>query len=211
MIRILLADDHYLVRAGIKSLLKRQNHLKVIAEANSGEQAIALSNEYQPDIILMDIKMPGIGGLEATRTIAQNQPMVNVIALTVCYNEPYPSQLMEAGASGYLTKDTEVPEMLNAIHSVYQGKPYIAENIRQCLANKQDQQLALASLSEREMQVMMLTIDGMRPMEIAKHLMINQKTVNSYRYRIFEKLKVQNDVELTRFAMLSQLISANGH
>lgn len=204
MITVLIVDDHELVRAGIRSLLSSVNGIKVIAEASSGEEALKLCREKQPHVILMDVRMPGIGGLEATRKILRTCPDVKVIALTVCDEEPFPSKLLQAGAAGYLTKGSALDEMVQAIQSVHLGKRYISPEVAQQLALKSlsdDKASPFETLSERELQVMLMITSGQKVQEISDKLCLSPKTVNSYRYRLFEKLNVNSDVELTHLAI----------
>ena len=204
VITVLLVDDHELVRAGIRSLLADVSGIKVIAEASTGEEAIKLAREKRPDVILMDIRMPGIGGLAATTKLLRFNPDVKIIALTVCGEEPFPSKLLQAGAAGYLTKGSDLSEMVQAIHSVYSGKRYISPGIAHQLALKHlsdDKASPFDALSDRELQVMMMITSGTKVQDISDKLCLSPKTVNSYRYRLFEKLEVSNDVELTHMAL----------
>jgi two-component system invasion response regulator UvrY len=209
MIRVLLVDDHELVRAGIKRLLDDAQGMEVIGEAASGESAIDLVRADTPDVILMDVNMPGIGGLEATRRLMQIDPELKVIVVTVHAGEPFPTRLLEAGASGYLTKDCGQHEIINAINSVFAGQRYIGSNIAQKIAlsmmpgaNKSP----FDSLSQREMQVMLMVTQGQNAQEISDKLCLSPKTVSTYRHRLFEKLGVENDVELTRLAIRHGMI-----
>ena len=136
MITVLIVDDHELVRAGIRSLLSGVNGLKVIGEASTGEEAVKIAREKHPNVVLMDVRMPGIGGLEATRKLLRADPDIKVIALTVCGEEPFPSKLLQAGAAGYLTKGSALEEMVQAIHAVCHGKRYISPEVAQQLALK---------------------------------------------------------------------------
>lgn len=200
----MIVDDHELVRAGIRSLLSGINGMKVISEASSGEDAIKLAKEKSPQVILMDVKMPGIGGLEATRRILRSDPDAKVIALTVYGGEPFPSKLLQAGAVGYLTKGSDAEEMVQAILSVCHGKRYLSPEVAQQLALKHVTDEAASpfdALSEREMQVMIMIVNGQKVQEISDKLCLSPKTVNSYRYRLFEKLSVNSDVELTHLAI----------
>lgn len=200
----MIVDDHELVRAGIRSLLSGVSGIKVIAEASSGEDAIKLAKEKHPNVILMDVKMPGIGGLEATRRILRSDADAKVIALTVYGGEPFPSKLLQAGAAGYLTKGSDAEEMIQAILSVHHGKRYLSPEVAQQLALKHvtdDAASPFDSLSEREMQVMLMIVNGQKVQEISDKLCLSPKTVNSYRYRLFEKLSVNSDVELTHLAI----------
>lgn len=204
MIKVLLVDDHDLVRLGVKRLLQDANGIKVIAEASTGEDAIKLMRELSPDVVIMDIQMPGIGGLEATRKMIRYNPMVKVLALTVCEDEPYPSRLLKAGAAGYITKGCTAEEMIKAIRMLYAGDRYISPEIAQQLALKRfsaDEKSPLDALSERELQIMLMITQGQKVQDIADKLCLSSKTVNSYRYRIFEKLGIKSDVELTLLAV----------
>lgn len=204
MITILIVDDHELVRAGIRSLLSTVNGLKVIGEASTGEEAVKMAREKHPNVVLMDVRMPGIGGLEATRKLLRTDPDLKIIALTVCGEEPFPSKLLQAGAAGYLTKGSGLDEMVQAIHSVHHGKRYISPEVAQQLALKHlsdEKASPFETLSERELQVMLMITSGQKVQEISDKLCLSPKTVNSYRYRLFEKLSVNSDVELTHLAI----------
>lgn len=205
MIKVLLVDDHDLVRLGVKRLLQDAKGIQVIGEASTGEEAIKLSKELVPDVVIMDLQMPGIGGLEATRKMLRHNPMVRVLALTVCDDEPYPSRLLQAGAAGYITKGCSADEMLKAIRMLHSGERYLCPEIAQQLALKhfasEDEASPLDSLSERELQIMLMITQGQKTKQISDKLCLSIKTINSYRYRIFEKLSIKSDVELTLLAM----------
>lgn len=210
MIRVLLIDDHKLVRSGIRRLLDECADIEVVAEGQCGEDALALSRELKPDVVLMDISMPGIGGLEATRKLLHFNPHVKVIALSVHRDEPYPARLLEAGAYGYVTKDCAAEEIISAIRKVHAGERYIDAEVARALALSRlpgnSRKNVLEELSQREMQVMLMVVQGKPIQEISDQLFISPKTVSTYRYRLFEKLGVNNDVELTRLAMRYGLI-----
>jgi two-component system invasion response regulator UvrY len=204
LITVLLVDDHDLVRAGVKSLLNEVTDIQVIGEAANGEDAVKVAREKQPNIVLMDVRMPGIGGLEATRKLLRAVPEAKVIALTVCGEEPFPSKLLQAGAAGYLTKGSGIEEMVQAIRAVHLGKRYISPEVAQQLALKHlsdEKASPFDTLSDREMQVMLMITSGQKVQEISDKLCLSPKTVNSYRYRLFEKLTVHSDVELTHLAI----------
>ena len=204
MINVLLVDDHDLVRAGIKKILDDASGIKVIGEAGSGEEAIKIARKLRPNVVLMDVRMPGIGGFEATRKLVRIDPDMKVLALTICDNDLYPARLLQAGAAGYLTKGASTEEMLRAIKALHAGQRYISPDIANRLAFRHvsDQEVSsLELLSERELQVMMMITRGTTVASIAKSLCLSAKTVNSYRYRIFKKLKLKNDVELTLTAI----------
>jgi two-component system invasion response regulator UvrY len=203
-ITVIVVDDHELVRTGIISLLQSVENIKVVGEAASGERAIELAQKYQPAVVLMDVRMPGIGGLQATINIIRSCPNTKIIALTVCNDDLFPTKLLQAGAHGYLTKNTSRDEIEVAIKNVLQNKRYISPEIASKIALKHlsDQgSPPFELLSEREMQVTMMITSGHKVQEISDVLFLSPKTVNSYRYRIFEKLQIKNDVELTRLAM----------
>jgi two-component system invasion response regulator UvrY len=204
LIKVLLVDDHDLVRLGVKRLLQDASGIKVIGEASTGEDAIKLLRELSPDVVIMDVQMPGIGGLEATRKMIRYNPMVRILALTICEDEPYPSRLLQAGAAGYITKGCTAEEMLKAIRMLYAGDRYLSPEIAQQLALKRfspQEQSPLDQLSERELQIMLMITQGQKVQYIADKLCLSAKTVNSYRYRIFEKLGIKSDVELTLLAV----------
>lgn len=212
MINVMLVDDHDLVRKGIRRLLDDSSGIKVIAEAPDGEQAIRQIRKQKPDVILMDISMPGIGGLEATRKITQVSPDMKVIVVTIHDDEPFPARLLEAGAAGYITKGCDVDEIIQAIQSVYSGNQYITPVVAQKLAlsfvNKRGKSL-MDELTQREVQVMLMVVKGDSNREISEKLCLSPKTTSTYRGRLFEKLGVGNDVELTRFAIRHGLIREN--
>lgn len=204
MIRVLLVDDHELVRIGIKRLLQDVQGFKVIGEARSGEEAVLLAKELLPDVVVMDVHMPGIGGFEATRKMIRHNPDIKILALTICEDEPYPSRLLQAGASGYLTKGCEPEEMIRAIRTIHSGQRYISPGIAQQIAIKRftkGDNSPIDLLSERELQIMLMITQGQKVQDISKKLCLSPKTVNSYRYRIFDKLNIDSDVELTLMAM----------
>ncbi|MEC9407514.1 MAG: UvrY/SirA/GacA family response regulator transcription factor [Abyssibacter sp.] len=204
MITVMIVDDHRLVRAGIRRVLDEQSDIDVVAEASSGEEAINFARDLQPQVVLMDINMPGIGGLEATRRIIQRSPDIKVVGVSMHLDEPYPSRLLSAGASGYISKDSAAEEVVTAIRRVHQGGHYIAPLVAGNLAAaliKGQNESPFDALSHREMQVMNLVTQGHSTQAISDRLCLSPKTVSTYRYRLFEKLGVHNDVELTRLAM----------
>lgn len=213
MIKVLVVDDHDLVRMGITRMLADIQGLKVVGEASNGEDAVRLARELEPHVVLMDIKMPGIGGLEATRKLLRSHPDVKIIAVTICEEEPFPSRLLQAGASGYVTKGAGLDEMVKAIRQVASGQRYLSPEIAQQLALKPFNGNADASpfdtLSEREMQIAMMIVGCQKIQEISDKLFLSPKTVNSYRYRIFEKLTISSDVELALLAVRHGLASVD--
>jgi two-component system invasion response regulator UvrY len=213
-IRVLIVDDHALVRMGIKRLLRDAKDIRVVAEAENGEACIQVARECSPDVILLDLRMPGIGGIETTRRLLRLDPNIKVIAVTACSTAPYPRYLLQAGAQGYLPKECGYKEMVQAIHSVYEGMRYISKDIAQQLALENigeatTEESPLQLLSERELEIMTMITNGHSVQEIADKLCLSSKTVNSYRYRIFDKLNIKNDVELTHFAIRYRLLDLN--
>ena len=204
MVNILIVDDHELVRAGLKGILAVSSDYKVVGEAETGEQALELTKELQPDLVLMDINMPGIGGLEATRKLKQANPELKIIVLTMHKEGPFPSNLIKAGAKGYITKDCGVEETLTAIGEVMKGNTYISNVVAQQLAVDMltsGSQNPFDALSQRELQILMMILQGNKIREIAETLNLSSKTISTYRYRLFDKLKVKNDTEMTRLAI----------
>nr|WP_150777030.1 UvrY/SirA/GacA family response regulator transcription factor [Pseudomonas fluorescens]VVN32937.1 Response regulator GacA [Pseudomonas fluorescens] len=211
MIRVLVVDDHDLVRTGITRMLADIDGLQVVGEADSGEASLKVARELKPDVVLMDVKMPGIGGLEATRKLLRSHPDVKVVAVTVCEEDPFPTGLLQAGAAGYLTKGAGLDEMVQAIRLVFAGQRYISPQIAQQLALKsfQPQGSPFDALSEREIQIALMIVGCQKVQIISDKLCLSPKTVNTYRYRIFEKLSVTSDVELTLLAVRHGMVDAS--
>ncbi|MGD8593429.1 MAG: UvrY/SirA/GacA family response regulator transcription factor [Gammaproteobacteria bacterium] len=204
MIKVTIVDDHELVRTGIIRILKDEPDLEVVAEASSGEEAIQLVKQYRPDVVLMDVNMPGIGGFEATRKLIQMYPDLKVIVVTIHVDDPFPSRMLQAGAMGYLTKGCGVEEIINAIREVNTGRRYISADVAQHLALKLmpgGEESPFDSLSPRELQVMLMLTQGTKVQEISDKLCLSPKTVSTYRHRLYDKLGVSSDVALTRLAM----------
>ncbi|MBL3528518.1 MAG: response regulator [gamma proteobacterium endosymbiont of Lamellibrachia anaximandri] len=213
MIRVLLVDDHELVRTGVKGILERASDIEVVAEAANGEDALQMVQQASPNVVLMDVNMPGIGGIEATRRILRISPALKIIALTVLDDDPFPARLNEVGAVGYLTKGCPADEMIQAIRTVYRGEPYVSSEMarKHILTDWKRQSVTpIQELSSREMQVMLLILEGQRNQEISDGLNLSPKTVSTYRQRIYEKLDVRNDVELTRLAYRYGILNDNG-
>ncbi len=205
MINVLLVDDHELVRTGIKRILDDVRGIKVVGTSETGEEAIQFCRSNDPDVVLMDMNMPGIGGLEATKRILRNNPDTKVIVLTVHCEDPFPAKVIQIGAHGYLTKSAGTEEMINAIRAVSCGQRYITPEIAQQIAlnqfSKEQNENPFGRLTERELQIMMMITKGERVQDVAEQLNLSAKTVNSYRYRMFSKLGVSGDVELVHLAV----------
>ena len=204
MIKVMLVDDHDLVRTGIKRLLEDHPDIKIVGEATSGEQALELVTENDPDVVLMDINMPGIGGLEATRKLLQRKPKLKIIVVTMHEDELFAQRLLKAGAMGYLTKGAKVDEILQALQAVMANQRYLCPSIAQQIALSQmaeEESSPFDSLSERELQVLLMMMDGQSISVISEKLCLSPKTVSTYRTRLYAKLGVQNDIELARLAL----------
>ncbi|MDD3517433.1 MAG: response regulator [Chromatiales bacterium] len=212
MIRVLLVDDHDLVRMGVRRLLEDrsgQAGIEVIAEAASGEQAIEAAREHRPDVVLMDVDMPGMGGVEATRRLRAHWPAMKVLILTVHDDGPFPRWLLEAGASGYLTKGCHADEMALAIRRVMEGQRYLSPEIAQTLALsllEKDESSPLDRLSQREHQILVMLTQGQSIQAISDALCLSPKTISTYKARMQEKLGVDGDAELFRLAVKLGLI-----
>jgi len=208
-----VVDDHDLVRAGITRMLADIDGLQVVGQGSSGEEALKKARELKPDVILMDVKMPGIGGLEATRKLQRSCPDIKVIAVTVCEEDPFPTRLLQAGAAGYLTKGAALDEMVQAIRQVFAGQRYISPQIAQQLALKsflpQQGGSPFDLLSEREIQIALMIANCEKVQSISDKLCLSPKTVNTYRYRIFEKLSITSDVELALLAVRHGMVDAS--
>ena len=210
MIRILLVDDHDLFRAGMGSILRSRDDMVVVGEYSDGEQAIEAVRQEAPDLVLMDVHMPGMGGIEATRKILRIAPQTKIIAVTVLSDDPFPNQLLDAGARGYISKGSGSQEMMEAIETVMRGNYYISSDVAQKLTltnfRKRGEASPLDTLSAREMQVMLMITRGQSNQEISDALFLSPKTISTYRHRLFEKLDVSNDVELTHLAIRHGLL-----
>jgi len=204
MIKVLLTDDHVLVRTGIRRLLEDSKQIEIVGEADCGEDSLTLTQQLKPDVILMDVNMPGIGGVEACRRILQRDPSQKIIVLTIHNEQTFPKRMLEIGAKGYLTKECGVDEMLLAIKQVNNGAAYITPSIAQQLAlsllpgNKYN---PIDRLSRREFQVMLMISHGLSNAEISDKLCLSPKTISTYRLRLLEKLGAQNEVDLIKIAV----------
>ena len=209
MIKILVVDDHPLIRLGIRRLLDDVPDIEVSAEAENGDAALMLIKLHQPDIVLLDMKMPGIDGWEVARRLKKTNPKVNIIILSGIAIELFPVHILQLGAMGYLSKESSVDEIILAIRKVAQGERYIDTKIAQEIAINRlhtSEKTPFERLSEREMQVMLMLSKGQTVPSIAKNLFLSTKTVNGYRYRMFDKLGIKNDVELIYLAMKHKMI-----
>jgi len=206
---VVVVDDHDLIRVGICRLLTDVPDITVVGQARSGEEAITLVKDLSPDIVFMDIRMPGIGGLEATRRILARQPETKVIVVSAFNDEIYPATLLKAGAYGYITKNADTEEIKTAVQTVLSGKIYVSPKLAQMLVVSgmtNNEKSPLSELSQRELQIAELITSGKRANDVAETLSISPKTINTYKYRIYDKLGVTNDVELTLAAVKYGLV-----
>jgi two-component system response regulator NreC len=205
-ISVLLVDDHAMFRAGIKALLEQEGRVNVIGEASSGDEAVDLVRKLKPDVVVMDLSMPGSNGLEATRRIAALELDTSVLVLTVHAEEEYLVPVVEAGASGYLTKTSADTDLLEAIKVVARGQVFLPPKattllLKQYKAAETEGEAGLKDLSTREQEVLALTAEGFSSREIGKKLFISPKTVDTYRSRIMDKLGLSHRSDLVRFAL----------
>lgn len=211
-IRIVLADDHAMFRAGIRALIEAEPRLKVVGEACSGDEAVDRVRELKPDVVVMDLSMPDSNGLEATRRIRALELDTNVLVLTVHAEEEYLVPVVEAGASGYLTKTSADSDLLEAIRLVARGQVYLPPTAATLLLRRyqktvDDDSPGLDDLSSREQEVLGLTAEGFSSREIGEKLFISPKTVDTYRARIMQKLGLHHRSELVRFALRVGLLT----
>ncbi len=206
-IRIILADDHIILRHGLSKSLQMEKDIEVIAHANDGRTAVQLVQELLPDVIIMDIGMPDLNGIEATRQIVKNSPKVRVIGLSMHSAKKFIVEMFKAGASGYLLKDCEFDELVNAIHTVASGKNYISPSISNILVetcvndDPKKQKSAFSTLTKREREVLQLLTEGKTTKQTAKRLHISPKTVEVHRLNIMNKLDIDNMAQLTKYAI----------
>jgi len=205
-IKILLVDDHAMFRAGIRALIEAEQRMKVVGEASSGDEAVDRTRELKPDVVIMDLAMPGSNGLEATRRISALDLHTSVLVLTVHAEEEYLVPVVEAGASGYLTKTSADTDLLEAIRVVARGQVFLPPKaatllLKRYKAEEGDEGAGLTDLSMREKEVLALTAEGFSSREIGQKLFISPKTVDTYRSRIMDKLGLSHRSELVRFAL----------
>ncbi len=211
-IRILIADDHGVLRAGLRALLDAESDLQVVGEATDGSEALRLAGELRPDIVLLDVSMPGPGGIKVTRKLGKVVPDARILILTIHEDEQLLQKAIQAGASGYITKRAIKSELINAIHAVWRGDLYIHPAMTRALLSK-DTSLSPSTnddlvepLTSREVQVLGLIAQGHTNRQTADILSISVRTVESHRANIMDKLGVRGRVELVRYAMEHELL-----
>lgn len=213
-IRVVLADDHTILRTGLRSLLENPGNIEVIGEAEDGREAVKQVERMRPDVVLMDIAMPGLNGLEATRQIKHRFPGVKVLILTMHTTEEYIVQIFGAGASGYVVKRAAVAELVTAIQAVHQGDSFISPSISGTVIEGYLKQARTGdkvewhdSLTEREREVLQLIAEGYSSREIAERLVITENTVRAHRANLMSKLSLHSTAELTQFAIRKGVIT----
>ncbi len=204
MIRIVMMDDHVLVRAGLRMILEKQPDMEVVGEADDGESGLQLIRKLKPDIALVDLHMPNVNGIEVTERTRRGKLSTRIVILTMAGDAPFPRRLLEAGASGYLTKGCPAEELIRAIRQIADGRRYLSADVAQQLAldsalgNGGDS--PFDGLSTRELEVAMMLAQGMAAKQIGDRLKLSEKTVATYKYRLFEKLAIDNVVTLAHLA-----------
>jgi two-component system, NarL family, invasion response regulator UvrY len=204
MIRVLVVDDHELVRIGLRHMLEDYPAIRIAGEAVDGESALRMNRKLRPDVVLLDISLPGLSGFEVTSRLRQASPDLGIVILTVHEHAPYPAQLLEAGAAAYLTKGCPATELVEAIKTVARGGRHIGSRVAQQMALNilpGGTASPFEELSAREMEVMLMLAEGRKVADIAELMHLSPKTVATYKYRIFEKLNTRNDVDMTRMAL----------
>ena len=212
-IKILLADDHNLIREGLRALISEEPGMAVIAEAEDGRIAVQLTAKLSPDVVIMDISMPGLNGIEATRQILSKSPAPKIIALSMHMERRMILEMLNAGASGYLLKDCAFGEVIRAIETVMSNCTYLSPRIADIIVKDYVNRVprtdlsSLTLLSPREREVLQLLAEGSKTRDIAATLHISAKTVDTYRLQIMEKLGIHSIAELTKFAIREGLTS----
>jgi len=212
-IRLLLVDDHVIVRAGLRMLFQTEDDIEIVGEVGSGEEALNAVQQLQPDVVLMDVAMPGIGGIEATRRIKQARPEAAVLALTMHEDEQYFFEMLGAGASGYIPKRAAPDDLVSAIRVVSQGNVFLYPTVARMLVKDYLQRAAAGAtlgksqLTAREQEVLTYIAEGYTNREIAEALSISVKTVDRHRENIMQKINLHSRVELVKYAIEKGLIS----
>ncbi len=205
-IKILLSDDHKLFRQGLRTLLEKQSDMTVTGEADNGISTIELSEKLLPDVILMDISMPDMNGIEATKRIVSNNPAIKIIALSMHSDKRFITEMLKSGASGYLLKDSAFEELSIAIRTVMKNQSYLSSTItdiviRDYINIKNKENSAFTLLSSREREVLQLLSEGKTTKEIALCLQVSNKTIETHRKQIMDKLNIYSMAELTKYAI----------
>jgi DNA-binding NarL/FixJ family response regulator len=212
-IKIILADDHTILRQGLSRSFEQESDIKVIGQASDGHTAVDLVREMSPDVVIMDIGMPDLNGIEATRKIVKDHPQVKVVGLSMHSSDKYVREMFKAGAAGFLLKNCPFEELAEAVRTVAGGKTYVTSSIGDMIvkeyASKPDKEKSVFTiLSQREREVLQLLAEGKTTKQIAKRLHISPKTVEAHRLRIMERLNIDNVAQLTKYAIQEGLTEA---
>jgi two-component system nitrate/nitrite response regulator NarL len=214
IIKVLVADDHPVVRKGLQICLAKQKNLKLVGEAIDGDEALRKARELSPDVVLMDISMPGMNGLAVTEVLRKEAPDMKVLILSVHRNKEYIFRVIQAGAHGYVSKEAPPEEVLRAIESVYAGEPHFSEDIKRDALNQfvigGGKKPPFAQLTSREREVLVHIADGQSNKEIADKLDIGVRTIETHRERIMRRLNIHSVAGLTKYAIANGLISLEG-
>jgi two-component system invasion response regulator UvrY len=211
MIRIVMVDDHALVRAGLRMIVEKQPDIEVVGEADDGETGLQMIRKLKPDVALVDLHMPGVNGVEVTERVRRAKLATRVVILTMASDAPFPTRLLGAGASGYLTKGCPADELVKAIRQIADGKRYLSADVAQQLALGKvlgNTASPFEDLSTRELEVAMMLAQGLTAKEIGERLKLSDKTVATYKYRLFDKLEIDNVVALAHLALAHGLTPA---
>ena len=210
-IKVMIVDDHTLVREGLKAVFNQGNEIDIVAEAGSGEEAVELAGEIKPDVILMDVSMPGINGIQATKLIREANPEVKIVILTMLDQEGYVYEAVKAGATGYMLKNTSSDDLIEAIQTVYEGKallhPGATAQLLKEFVTLADNRAQEYGLSNREMEVLQLLSEGKTNKQIAKDLWISEQTVKTHVSHLFDKLGTSDRTETVAHALRSGLVT----
>jgi DNA-binding NarL/FixJ family response regulator len=213
-IRVLIADDHQIVRDGLRSMLEKEPDMEVVATVEDGRATVKMVEELRPDAVIMDISMPGLNGIEATRKITRDFPNIKIIALSMHDDGRFVTNMLKAGASGYLLKDCAFKELSKAIHVVVRtGKSYLSPDITDVVVQNYvkggsgPEPLLYSTLSAREREVLQLVVEGKTSSQIAEILFVSVKTVETHRTQLMHKLKINNLPDLVKYAIKEGLIS----
>jgi len=211
IIKVLVADDHPVVRKGLQTCLARQGHLRIVGEAADGDEALRKARELSPDVVLMDISMPGMNGLAVTEVLRKEAPEIKVLVLSVHTNKDYIFRVIQAGAHGYVSKEAPPEELIRAIESVSEGEPHFSEDIARAALNEfvssGGKKEPFTQLTSREREVLVLIAEGQSNKEIADRLGIGVRTIETHRERIMRRLGIHSVAGLTKYAIANGLIS----
>ncbi len=210
-IKVMLVDDHKIVRDGISAILKNENDIDIVGEAGSGQEALFLAEQLAPDLVVMDLTLPDMGGIQVTRRILAKHPEIKILVLTMCLDEDCLFESLETGARGYLVKDCAAEELVTAIRLIFQGKPYFCADcqemmLKRCVGSP-TAETSSQILTKREIEVLKLIALGLNTKEIAYELAVSTKMIEAHRMNIRKKLGVHSIAQLTRYALKNRLIS----